>query len=197
MKHLLFALSWLLLGDIVWADTSPLTFVRSNVERVVAILENPDLRGETHKRERRAQLERITEDFFDTQELARRSLGQYWRALSPGEQTEFAALFVELIKQTYLDKLDVYNNQGIRYEEEIMQSPTQAVVRFSVATDKGPLRVEINLISGPTGWRAFDITVENVSLVRNFRTQFQSILQSHPPQHLIAILKERIHGPNR
>lgn len=196
MKWLLTVLCWGL-ALAAWADDSPLAFVRSNVERVTAILERPDLRGETHKLQRQAELSRITDEFFDPTELARRSLGQHWRALSEAEQTEFAALFVELIKQTYLDKFDAYNNQGVTYDQEILQSPTQAVVRMTVATDKGPLRVEIGLVRAAAGWRAFDVTVENVSLVRNFRTQFQSILQSNSPQHLITILKERVHGPRR
>jgi len=190
----LFVLAAWLMPACVWPETSPLAFVRENVGHVVAVLENPDLRGEERRSQRYAELSRITDAFFNATELARRALGQRWRMLSGTEQQEFTQLFLELIKQTYLDKLDAYNNNGITYDQEILQSPTQAEVLLTVATDKGPLRVEIALIRDANGWRAFDVTVENISLVRNFRTQFQSILQSHPPQYLIRILKEKVHG---
>jgi phospholipid transport system substrate-binding protein len=191
---ILVVLATWLIPACVWAETSPLAFVRENVERVVAVLENPDLRGEARRSQRYAELSRITDAFFNATELARRALGQRWRMLSEAEQQEFTQLFLELIKQTYLDKLDAYNHSGITYDQEILQSPTQAEVALTVATDKGPLRVEIALIQDTNGWRAFDVTVENISLVRNFRTQFQSILQSNPPQYLIRILKEKVHG---
>ncbi|HCF05067.1 MAG TPA: hypothetical protein DEU72_02320 [Desulfomicrobiaceae bacterium] len=190
----LFVLAAWLMPACVWPETSPLAFVRENVGHVVAVLENPDLRGEERRSQRYAELSRITDAFFNATELARRALGQRWRMFSGAEQQEFTQLFLELIKQTYLGKLDAYNNNGITYDQEIFQSPTQAEVLLTVATDKGPLRVEIALIRDANGWRAFDVTVENISLVRNFRTQFQSILQSHPPQYLIRILKEKVHG---
>lgn len=184
-----------LVSACLWAEASPLAFVRENVGRVVAVLENPDLRGEERRSQRYAELSRITDAFFNPTELARRALGQRWRMLSEPEQQEFSHLFLQLIKQTYLNKLDTYNNNGITYDQEILHSPTRAEVQLTVTTDKGPLRVEIDLIRDANGWQAFDVTVENISLVRNFRSQFESILQSNPPRYLIHLLKEKVYGP--
>jgi phospholipid transport system substrate-binding protein len=176
------------------AASSPMRFVQENVNRVLSVLEDPHIQGDRAKTARMEKLSAITDGFFDPIELSRRALGQYWRMLSPEEQQEFSVLFLQLIKQTYLDKFDAYNNQGVRYEQEVFQSPTQATVLLTASTDKGPLHIQVNLIQTPNGWKAFDIVLENISLVRNYRTQFQSILQSNAPHNLIAILKEKVHG---
>lgn len=173
------------------AVSSPTDYIRATVDSVIVILQ--ETRGDAPET-RKAQADRLSalvDDFFDPEELSRRSLGQYWRLFSPAEQAEFQALFLTLIKQVYLRKSIAYNNELVTFDKEIMKSDSQAEVFTTIVAPSARTSVIYSLKKIGTSWRVYDVVVENVSFVKNYRSQFQGILQNNPPAHLISILREK------
>ena len=173
------------------AVSSPTDYIRATVDSVIVILQ--ETRGDAPET-RKAQADRLSalvDDFFDPEELSRRSLGQYWRLFSPAEQAEFQALFLSLIKQVYLRKSIAYNNEQVTFDKEIMKSDSQAEVFTTIVAPSARTSVIYSLKKIGTSWRVYDVVVENVSFVKNYRSQFQGILQNNPPAHLISILREK------
>ncbi len=173
------------------AVSSPTDYIRATVDSVIVILQ--ETRGDAPET-RKTQADRLSalvDDFFDPEELSRRSLGQYWRLFSPAEQAEFQALFLTLIKQVYLRKSIAYNNELVTFDKEIMKSDSQAEVFTTIVAPSARTSVIYSLKKIGTSWRVYDVVVENVSFVKNYRSQFQGILQNNPPAHLISILREK------
>jgi phospholipid transport system substrate-binding protein len=173
------------------AVSSPTDYIRATVDSVIVILQ--ETRGDAPET-RKAQADRLSalvDDFFDPEELSRRSLGQYWRLFSPAEQAEFQALFLTLIKQVYLRKSIAYNNEQVTFDKEIMKSDSLAEVFTTIVAPSARTSVIYSLKKIGTSWKVYDVVVENVSFVKNYRSQFQGILQNNPPAHLISILREK------
>lgn len=173
------------------AVSSPTDYIRATVDSVIVILQ--ETRGDAPET-RKAQADRLSalvDDFFDPEELSRRSLGQYWRLFSPAEQAEFQALFLTLIKQVYLRKSIAYNNELVTFDKEIMKSDSLAEVFTTIVAPSARTSVIYSLKKIGTSWKVYDVVVENVSFVKNYRSQFQGILQNNPPAHLISILREK------
>jgi len=173
------------------AVDTPTAYIRNNIDAVLAILNAPELRGEEHSDERLRRIETVVDRFFDSEELSKRALGQYWRTFDEGQRQEFQVLFVELIKDVYLKKSLTYNNEVVNYIQEILKSETMAEVHTTITSPNLNIPIIYFLIRKDASWKVYDVSVENVSLVKNYRSQFQSILQQKSPADLIAILKEK------
>lgn len=185
---------FLLIPGIVFASaSSPTEYIRVNVDSVIMILK--ETQGDTAE-VKHIQAERISsliDDFFDPQELSRRSLGQYWRLFSPAQQLEFQELFLKLIKQVYLKKSIAYNNEQVTFDKEVMKTEALAEVFTTIVASSAKTSVIYYLKRVGSSWKVYDISVENVSFVKNYRSQFQSILQNNPPAYLLSVLREKTH----
>ncbi len=173
------------------AVSSPTDYIRATVDSVIVILQETRGDAPETKKAQADRLSALVDDFFDPEELSRRSLGQYWRLFSPAEQAEFQALFLTLIKQVYLRKSIAYNNEQVTFDKEIMKSDSQAEVFTTIVAPSARTSVIYSLKKIGTSWKVYDVVVENVSFVKNYRSQFQGILQNNPPAHLISILREK------
>jgi phospholipid transport system substrate-binding protein len=173
------------------AVDTPTAYIRSNIDAVLAILTAPELQGEEVKDERLRRIEGMVDTFFDSEELSKRALGQYWRIFDEGQRQEFQALFLELIKEVYLKKSLTYNNEVVNYNQEILKSETMAEVHTTITSPNLNIPIIYFLIRKDASWKVYDVSVENVSLVKNYRSQFQSILQQKSPKQLITILKDK------
>ena len=173
------------------AVDTPTAYIRSNIDAVLAILTAPELQGEEHNDERLNRIEGVVNGFFDAEELSKRALGQYWRTFNDGQRQEFQALFLELIKSVYLKKSLTYNNEVVNYIQEILKSETMAEVHTTITSPNLNIPIIYFLIRKDASWKVYDVSVENVSLIKNYRSQFQSILQQKSPEQLITILKEK------
>lgn len=190
MKILLFLLV-VLLPTPGLSQGNPTSYIRANVDAVVAILTDPALAGEEHKDEQLRRIEAMVDNFFDAEELSKRSLGQYWRIFTEEQQQEFQPLFLKLIKQVYLKKTISYNNEVVHYNQEIIKSDTLAEVYTTLTSPSLNIPIIYYMIRKDASWKVYDVSVENVSLVKNYRSQFRSILQNNSPDHLIATLREK------
>ena len=157
----------------------PTDTVRDYTDAVVKVLEDPGLKVEDRRAERRAAVRKIAIDIFDVQETARRALGPHWQQRSPQEREEFVQLFAELLERTYINKIDLFGGEKLRFTEEKIDGD-HAVVRAKVITKQGTeVPVEARMINrAGNRWQIYDIVIENISLVGNYRSQFDRIIRS-------------------
>ena len=171
---------------------SPTVEIKSTVDQVIQILTNPQLQGEGRKQERRKKLREAIFVRFDFQEMAQRSLGAHWQRRTPEEQTEFIKVFSDLLEQTYVDKIESYNNEKFIYLNERLDGP-YADVNSKMRNSKGEeFSITYKLHRAGDDWRVYDLVIENVSLVNNYRSQFNRILSSSTYDELISKIKAKV-----
>jgi phospholipid transport system substrate-binding protein len=167
---------------------SPLAAVKADVDQILAVVTDNNL-GTQAKKEK---LRGFYTEMFDTQELARQTLGANWRKLDSSQQQQFIHLYGRLLERTYMDKILSYQNQKISYGRQIMFSDTRAEVQTKVDTDSGEVPIDYKMILANGVWKVYDVVVANVSLVLNYRSQFQEILAGKTPEQMLAELKAKV-----
>ena len=176
---------------------TPTETLKAYSDVVLKILEDPALRSPERKNERRAAVRKVAEEIFDLSETAKRALGPHWNQRTPAEREEFTQLFAELLEGTYIARIDEYGGERIRYTGEKIEGDL-ATVQSRVLTKKGSeAPVEARLLRRGDKWLVYDVTIEGVSLINNYRTQFDRIIRSSSYAELVKRLKERkpIAGP--
>jgi phospholipid transport system substrate-binding protein len=171
--------------------TTPTDQVRITVDNIVAILKNPTLKAESRKKDRRDQLRRAIFSRFDFTEMARRSMGSEWRNLSPKQQDEFTQLFTDLLERAYIDQIESYTNEKIVYGKEIVDQD-YAEVQSKIVTGKGEdysLNYKVRLVGKE--WKVYDVVVENISLVNNYRSQFSRVIANQSYDELIRRMRDK------
>jgi phospholipid transport system substrate-binding protein len=168
----------------------PTDTVRDYTDAVVRVLEDPTLKSEERRAERRAAVRKIAIDIFDVQETARRALGPHWQQRSPQEREEFVQLFADLLERTYINKVDLFGGEKLRFTEEKIDGD-HAVVRAKVITKQGTeVPVEARMINrSGNRWQVYDIVIENISLIGNYRSQFDRIIRSSSYDELTKRLR--------
>jgi phospholipid transport system substrate-binding protein len=170
---------------------APTDQVREYTDAVVRILEDPALKAEDRKPERRAAVRKIAAEVFDVQETARRALGPHWQQRTPQQREEFVQLFAELLEQTYISKIDFFGGERLRFTEEKVDGEN-AIVRAKVVTRQATeVPVEARLLRKGDRWLVYDILIENISLVGNYRAQFDRIVRTQGYDELVKRLRTR------
>ena len=170
---------------------APTEQTRATVDKVLSILNNPELRSAAHKSERREQLRAVIYPRFDFAEMAKRSLGPQWSRRSPQEQREFVRLFTEVLENSYVDQIESYNGEKITYTRENLDND-HAEVFTKVVTKKGEeFSVNYILRSVDGEWKVYDVVIENISLVNNYRSQFNHILAKASFDELLRKLQAK------
>lgn len=182
----------LLLMQPVWlAAGAPTDQIRQTVDRLLAILNDPQLKGEQKKNERRQKLKEVLYQKFDFTEMARRSLGSEWRRRTPEEQKEFVKLFTELLERSYLDKIESYSGEKVLYLKE-REDGNYAEVETKIVDKKGQeYSVDYRLHKVNGDWKVYDVIIEDVSLVGNYRSQFSRVLAKSSFDELLKTMKEK------
>ncbi|HEX9191467.1 MAG TPA: ABC transporter substrate-binding protein [Candidatus Deferrimicrobiaceae bacterium] len=186
-----------LLLAVLWAPGvarggEPTEQIRGAIDRGLAIIRRPDLQGDARKAERRALLRKEIFPYFAFDEMARRSLGAYWKDRTPQERQEFVKLFTDLLENSYAGKIEGYKGEKITYGKET-SDPPYAEVRTTISNPQGQeYSVDYRLLKGGERWRVYDVVIEGVSLVNNYRSQFAGILQKSPFDELTKKLRETV-----
>jgi phospholipid transport system substrate-binding protein len=168
-----------------WAGP-PTEQVRQYTDQVLKILESHDLKSA----DKRAAVRKVAGEVFDVNETAKRALGRHWQGRSPAEREEFVKLFADLLERTYISKIDLYGGERLKYTGEMLDGD-YALVRAKVVTHKGTeIPVEARLLKRGDHWFIYDIVIENVSLIGNYRTQFDRIIRTASFQELVRKLRE-------
>jgi phospholipid transport system substrate-binding protein len=182
----------LVLGAAAGAQAGPATDrLKPEVERVLGVLENPALRGEAKTQERRQAIRAITDGVFDWTEMARRALGRHWNARTPAEQQEFVGLFRDLIERAYIAKIEKYRGEKLAYAGE-RSDGDQAMVRTRVETKPGQeVGIDYRMSRQGSRWMVIDVLVENISLVGNYRSQFDDVIKTSSFEELVKRIRTR------
>ena len=170
----------------------PLDTIQTNVNKVLDVLRDPKLKGEAAKGIKKEKLEVIYEQMFDEVELSMRTLGKNWSKLNPAQQKEFTQLYRQVLEKAYIDKLLSYTDEKIVFSKENRLSNNQAEVQTKVITSSKEIPIFYKVILKGGTWKVYDVVVENVSLVQNYRSQFNSILAKNTPDQLLEILRKKV-----
>ena len=169
----------------------PTERVRQTADQVLVILQDPRLRSESSQKERREQLRQTISARFDFGEMAKRSLGPHWQRATPAEQQEFVTLFTDLLQVSYADQIEAYNGEKIVYSRE-KENKDSAEVETKVVKKNGEeLSVNYKLHSANGDWKVYDVIIENISLVNNYRSQFNHILAKSSINELFSRMRSK------
>lgn len=173
-----------------WAKT-PMETIREGTEEVLSILKNPQLKGPEHTEIRRQKIWDIISHYFDFKEMAKRSLGRHWRKLTEEQREEFVDLFSYLLQHSYIGKIDKYTNEKVVYDKEIIQGKYATVKTTILSKNDVQIPVNYRLKKKGDKWMVYDVSVEGVSLVNNYRAQFNSVIVSKSYEALVERLKKK------
>jgi len=175
----------LLAGSPAWAG--PTDQLREYTDQVIKVLDDPALA----RQDRRAAVRKIAHEAFDVTETAKRVLARHWQARTPAEREEFTQLFADLLERTYIARMDEYGGERIRYVGESMDGEL-ATVRARILTRTGTeVPVESRMVRRGERWLIYDVLIENVSLIANYRSQFDRIVRANSYEELIRRLKHK------
>lgn len=193
---------WVLVGSLLLGGHAtrseagePLDKIRQTVDDVMDILaQKTGNAPQRHTQIRQAVLKR-----FGFEEMAQRSLAQHWRTLTPQQRQEFVALFTDLLERSYINRIESYKGgrQGVRYTKENISGDT-ATVDTEIRSERGEpaAAVEYRLLHQDNDWKVYDIIIEGVSLVNNYRTQFNSIILKDSYAGLVKQMRLKLEQEN-
>jgi phospholipid transport system substrate-binding protein len=177
-----------------WAMDSPLELIRSTTERTRAVLQDPAYQGANRRQARIDKVKEILLPQFDSQEIAKRTLGTYWRDRTEEQKKEFTQLFTQLVEKTYSGALDRYN-LDVKFffdQERVEDDFAEVDTRILDPAQKKTFAVSYRLHKVDGKWLIYDIVAENVSLVRNYRNQFTRILSKSSYENLVQTIQSKL-----
>jgi phospholipid transport system substrate-binding protein len=164
--------------------------MKSTIDEVLKIIQDKELKQPGKAEERRQRLEQVVGNRFDYQEMSRRALGAPWNELSDKDKQEFVSLFKTLLTNSYSDKVETYSGEGVQYLNERTEKD-YAEVRTKVLSGKTEIPLDYRLLNKGVDWRVYDVVVDGVSLVSNYRGQFSKILRSSNYADLVDQLRKK------
>ena len=183
-------LACVLLAPLAQAG-EPTEVVRTGIHGVLEILRQPDLKAPGKKVERRNRMRKVIHQYFDFKEMSRRSLARSWRKRTPEEKTEFIELFSYFMERNYASTLESYTDEKVVFGKETSDSEFAKVNTVIITTDKKEVDITYRLHKKKDGWRVYDVLVEGISLVKNYRDQFRSIIRRTSYANLVKILRAK------
>lgn len=184
-------LMWFVVVAAVPAGSeSPTEAVRGTITRVIGILEDQALKHPAKLMPRRRMLEEVIAGRFDYAEMSKRALAAYWAPLTETQRAEFVEIFKSFLSDRYAEKIEGYRGEQVVYLSERIEG-TYAEVRTGLRSDKTAIPMDYRLFLKEGRWHAYDIIVDGVSLVKNYRSQFQKIIRESSYQELVKKLRER------
>ena len=169
----------------------PLEVVRVAVDKAVQILKDPKLQSQDKKKERVDRLREALNPIFDYEEMAKRALGPHWRKRTAAEQVEFVKLFRDFLERVYSDKIFLYGGEKVRFGHEVIDNEF-AQVESTIIQPKGEQIAVVYKLRQVNGqWKVYDAIVENISIINNYRSQFDRVISSSSYEELVKRLREK------
>jgi phospholipid transport system substrate-binding protein len=170
---------------------NPMEEIKQTTDKILSIITNPALKAPSKTEEREKLIHQAVYERFDWEEMSRRSLAIHWAKRTPEERKEFVHLFSELLERTYMKKVEGFSGEKVLYEGEAIERD-YAIVKIKIVTKKDKdIPVEYRLKKEGNNWFIYDVSIEGVSLVNNYRTQFNSILLQSSYEDLVKRLREK------
>lgn len=170
----------------------PLETVKGHVDKVLDVLRDPSLKAESAKKAKKDRIRAISEKMFDFTELSKRTLAQNWSKFNPEQQKEFIELYTSLLEDTYANKIMAYTDEKIAFSKEVALTEKTVEVRSTVLRKTGDIPIYYRVIMKDGSWRVYDVVIEGVSLINNYRSQFREILANKPPESLLETLRKKV-----
>jgi phospholipid transport system substrate-binding protein len=171
---------------------SPKEEIKQTTDKIISLVSDPALKPPSKTPEREKLIRQAVDERFNWEEMARRSLATQWTKRTDAEKKEFTRLFSDLLERTYMKKVEDYSGEKVLYEGET-QDGDYATVKVKMVTQKNKdIPVEYRLKKEGNNWLIYDVSIEGVSLVNNYRTQFNSILLQSSYENLVKKLKEKV-----
>ena len=170
---------------------APTEQLRGAVDRVLKTLEDPSLKGESKLNDRRLAVRKIANEIFDFGEIAKRSLARHWQPLSEAQRTEFVGLFADLLERSYISKIETYGGEKIQYTSEKVDGDLATVSTRIVTKNGTEVPIDYRMTKRSDRWLVYDVSIEGVSLVSSYRTQFNKIIQTSSYNELVAKLRNK------
>ena len=165
--------------------------LKSSIDRVIQILEDPALKVDGMVKERRTAVRKVANDIFDFAETARRSLARHWQGRTDKEREEFVQLFSDLLERSYISKIELYGGEKIQYGREQLDGD-YATVSTKIITKHGQeVPADYRLLRRGDRWLVYDVVIEGVSLISNYRTQFNKIIQTSSYGELVKKMRTK------
>jgi phospholipid transport system substrate-binding protein len=188
---LIITLAALKLSPVSAFAASPLETIQTQVDRALEVLRDPALKVESAKAAKEKKIWAILDDVFDYSELSKRTLAQNWKRFSSDQQKEFISLFGKLLGTVYMDRITAYKDEKVVFGKVTQLSDKAAEVQSEVVRSSKPIPIHYRMILENGEWKVYDVVIEGVSLVQNYRTQFREILTKKSPEDLLKTLREK------
>jgi len=181
----------LLLMPITVQAGEPVTLIKQTINEVLDILKDEELKKPDKGANRRAELRRVIGERFDFEEMAKRSLALHWKKRTPEERQEFIPLFSDLLERSYVNKIENYTDEQILYTDETIDND-YATVKTKIITKRNvEIPIEYRLLKNNNRWGVYDVIIEGVSLVNNYRNQFNRIIRKDSYEELVKRMKNK------
>lgn len=184
-------LGFTVMESAAWAG-APTDKIRETTDKILAIVSNTALKGPEKEQERRKLIHAALNERFDWKEMARRSLALHWSRRTDEEKKDFIDLYKKLLERTYLGKVENYSGEKVIYVGETIDGEYGSVRVKIITTKDQEILVEYRLRNGQTDWKVYDISIAGVSLINNYRAQFNSIITKSSYQELVKRLTEKV-----
>lgn len=168
----------------------PTQQLKQTIEEVTSILKNQELKSPEKIKERRGAIRKAVGARFDFQEMSQRSLAIHWKQRTPEERKEFVELYSDLLEKTYINKIEGYTDEKVEYTGESIEGD-YAVVKTVIVTRRLEIPMEYRFLKKGDKWLVYDVVIEGVSLINNYRNQFNQIIRSGSYQDLVKRLQEK------
>jgi phospholipid transport system substrate-binding protein len=173
------------------AAGAPTDQLKGAIDRVISTIESPALKGEGKVMDRRREVRKIANDIFDFGEISRRSLARHWQGLSDRDREEFIVLFGDLLERSYVSRIEQYGGEKIQYTGEKVEGDLAVVSSKIIAKGGTEVPVDYRMLRRGDRWLVYDVSIEGVSLVANYRTQFNKIIQTSSYKDLVKKMKAK------
>lgn len=170
----------------------PLDTIQAHVNDVLDVLRDPAFKDESAKDTKQQKIASIADAMFDFSELSKRTLGNEWKKLNKEQHREFIDLYRQILEKAYMGRIMEYSDEKVIFDKETMLSDNKAEVQSHIVTSSKEIPIFYRLIIKDGEWRVYDVIIEGVSLIKNYRSQFKDILSKRSPDELLKILREKV-----
>lgn len=175
-------------ATIAFADISPTDSIRGSVDNILTLLQNKELDQAT----RRKEMRKVINGRFDFRAMSQRTLATNWKKASREQQEEFVQLFSQLIENTYIGRVEAYTDEKVDYPGEKVKGK-KAVVETLILTANADIPINYKVYQKKNGeWWVYDVIIEGISLISNYRSSYQEIVKKEGVDGLIAKMKDKI-----
>jgi phospholipid transport system substrate-binding protein len=193
VKKIIFvSLLTLFLMPLPYAVAQPLETLKVAVDQAMKILDDPQYKDEVQKETQRDEIWKVIRQVFDLQGIAQITLGKNWRQFTQDEKNEFTEVFGRFLGNNYVEKIQSgFSGEKVKYLEQEIITDTKSIVKTKIVRESMEIPVDYKMQKTGAEWRVYDVIIEGVSLIKNYRTQFNSILMKNTPKQLIETIKKK------